>query len=156
MAAQDQIRHLFEYRENGRLYWRNPPAKGPRKAGDIAGGPCGSRGSWMIRFDYRPWKASRAIWTYHNGDIPDGLVIDHINRDCTDDRIENLRVCTLGENALNRTSGINCKVGRKGISPGRNGRYRVSVSREYPTIEAAIEARNRVALALHGDHAHLD
>ena len=32
------------------------------------------------------------VWTKHNGSIPSGMVIHHINGNCADDRIENLEM----------------------------------------------------------------
>ena len=43
------------------------------------------------------WPLSRIIWKYHYGVEPKG-VIDHINGDSTDNRIENLQDVTQGEN----------------------------------------------------------
>ena len=43
----------------------------------------------------------RFIWECHNGLIPNGLVIDHINRDKLDNRLDNLRAVTPRENTLN-------------------------------------------------------
>jgi hypothetical protein len=40
----------------------------------------------------------RAIYIFHNGEIPKGLEIDHINKDKMDDRIENLRLVTRSQN----------------------------------------------------------
>lgn len=34
------------------------------------------------------------VWEHANGPIPDGLVVHHINHDCTDDRLENLKLMT--------------------------------------------------------------
>jgi hypothetical protein len=47
-------------------------------------------------------KAHRFVWEYFNGPIPDGLQIDHINRDKTDNRLVNLRAVSASENMRNR------------------------------------------------------
>jgi hypothetical protein len=44
-----------------------------------------------------------------------GMVIDHINRDKMDNRLENLRVITQKENSYNRTKNINSTNSYKGI-----------------------------------------
>ena len=41
------------------------------------------------------------IWECENGKIPDGYVIDHINRNKQDNRIENLRAVPNGVNVMN-------------------------------------------------------
>jgi len=46
---------------------------------------------------------SRFIWAWFHGEWHKGEV-DHINRNKTDDRIENLRVITHSENNINRDS----------------------------------------------------
>jgi len=43
----------------------------------------------------------RIVWETFNGDIPTGYEIDHINTIKTDNKLENLRVCTKSENMLN-------------------------------------------------------
>lgn len=61
----------------------------------------------------RVWRnVHRVVWEVHNGPVPEGLEIDHINRDKTDNRISNLRAVTHAANMKNidkpvgRASGI--------------------------------------------------
>lgn len=44
-------------------------------------------------------RVHRIIWISQNGILPDGYVIDHINNDKMDNRIENLQLLTPGENS---------------------------------------------------------
>src|SRR4051794_35927015 len=47
---------------------------------------------------------------------PNNLVVDHINRDPSDNRRENLRCVTRRQNTLNRRLNSNNKSGYKGVS----------------------------------------
>lgn len=49
-------------------------------------------------------RGHRIIWWFCNGEIPEGLQIDHKNRVRNDNRIDNLRVVTQEENNQNRRS----------------------------------------------------
>lgn len=54
----------------------------------------------------------RIIWEMHHGPIPDGMVIDHIDGDSWNNKIENLRVCTQKQNTFNNVrSGRNYPKG---------------------------------------------
>lgn len=60
-----------------------------------------------------------------------GFVVDHINGNPLDNRRENLRVCSQGENARNRTAFKHNKSGYKGVcldSYGRTWRAQLCVS----------------------------
>jgi uncharacterized gene 3.8 protein len=55
------------------------------------------------------------VWTEANGPVPKGMVIDHINGDKHDNRLENLRACTVAQNIANSKMRSNNKSGVKGI-----------------------------------------
>jgi DNA-cytosine methyltransferase len=47
-------------------------------------------------------RAHQIMWFIHEGKIPQGLCIDHINRDKQDNRLSNLRLVTYQENSINK------------------------------------------------------
>jgi hypothetical protein len=53
--------------------------------------------------EFRQAIVSRQIWIWHHGDIPDGLLVDHIDRNPFNNRIENLRLAHPVQNQWNRT-----------------------------------------------------
>lgn len=96
-----ELQELFNY-NNGRLYWKIRSAR-CIQIGDMAGYL--SKGGYRCIKIYRKlYLEHRLIWIYYNGDIPDGMQIDHINRIRDDNRIENLRLVTPQENNFNSSS----------------------------------------------------
>jgi hypothetical protein len=72
----------------------------------------------------------REIWEHHNGPIPDGLEIDHINGNKLDNRIENLRLCTSRQNNFNRRKMETSNY--KGVSWHRgNKRWRATIQEHH-------------------------
>lgn len=49
-----------------------------------------------------PRMAHAIVWELHNGAIPDGLEVDHIDGNPSNDLIENLRLATCELQAFNR------------------------------------------------------
>ena len=91
---------LFEYRD-GKLYnkiHRNPRAPIGAEAGCLSS----YDGYYKLGMNKKSVQLHRVIWEMHNGTIPNGLEIDHINRDRADNRIENLRAVTRSVNQHNK------------------------------------------------------
>lgn len=91
--------------------------------------------------------------------------VDHINGNPSDNRIENLRLATHGQNLMNRGRPINNTTGYKNIYlDKKSGKYYVQIGFEGKTynfgyhskIEDAIESRNKALKKLHGEFAKLD
>lgn len=60
-------------------------------------------------------QGSRAAWAIHHGKWPAG-VIDHIDGDCTNDRIDNLRDVTISENNRNQRISSRNTSGKVGVT----------------------------------------
>lgn len=76
-------------------------------------------------------------------DCPDGMEVDHINHDKTDNRKSNLRVCTRRQNSFNKKAISN--TGEYGISFSK-GYYHIQVDKKYCGItkdfQEAVRIRN--------------
>lgn len=57
-----------------------------------------------VRKDGKEYRAHRLIWEMLKGPIPEGLLIDHIDGDTLNNRIENLRLATRQQNNANSVS----------------------------------------------------
>ncbi len=91
--------------------------------------------------------------------VPKGYVVDHINRNRLDNRVENLRVCTIAENNYNRTKPKNGNNTYKGVQETANG-WRASISKEgqtytmnAPTEIQAAKLYDIMAEEIHGEYA---
>ena len=71
---------------------------------------------WKVKFNNKSIAVHRIIWTLFNGDAPDGFIIDHIDGDSTNNRIENLRCITQAENCRNKNKSSNNTSGATGIT----------------------------------------
>ncbi len=72
-------------------------------------------GYLQIQIDGKSFLVHRLIYEHVHGPIPDGMVIDHINRDKKDNRIENLRLATISTNSHNSSLRKDSTTGVKGV-----------------------------------------
>lgn len=72
------------------------------KVGDVAGSR-NPEGYWVItRHGNRVYRAHNVVWELHNGQIPEGMTVDHVDRNPSNNRIENLRLKTPSGQCHNR------------------------------------------------------
>lgn len=103
--------NYFEYKD-GKLFWK--VHRYARKVGTVAGSKH-SGGYWQIWCNGTTVLAHRVIWEMHNGPIPSGMEIDHINRVKTDNQIENLRLVSSVVNHRNMPRNANNTSGTTGV-----------------------------------------
>jgi hypothetical protein len=111
MITQELLHELFEYRE-GALYWKSDRARGKIKAGSKAG-HLEPRGYTVIELNGIRYKAHRLIFMMFNGYMP--YQVDHEDNDPSNNKIENLRAASHGENQNNRPLQKNNTSGVKGV-----------------------------------------
>jgi hypothetical protein len=109
-----RLRELFEADfEKGILYRRTSVRGGRGGKGAVAGCAQKRTGRKMVTVDGTSYCVSRIIWMLHTGRDPGNQYIDHINGDPSDDRLENLRMVSPGENIINR--GTRTQTGIRGV-----------------------------------------
>jgi hypothetical protein len=155
LPPQNVLHALLDYSPTtGVFTWRK--SNGTAAAGREAG--------WLHKAGYvyiglggRNYKAHRLAWMYVYGVDPAGL-LDHRDRDKTNNRIANLREVTDGQNNQNKQVYRNNASGHKGIGwYARRNAWRVRIQHEgavhligfFKDIPSAIAARKAAEQALH-------
>lgn len=115
---------VFEYKEDGFLYWKESELKRShfrnispdRKAGCVGKGKNNKAFYIEIRYLDKIHRAHKIVWEMHNGKIPNGMQIDHIDGNGTNNKLENLRLVTCAENLKNKSRYANNTSGCVGVS----------------------------------------
>jgi hypothetical protein len=119
---------LFAYRD-GLLYWKSP---GSGRQLDWPAGSVRQDGYHAINVGKKKYRAHRIIWEMYNGAIPEGLVVDHIEADPGNNRIENLRPASVARN--NTRSFSNSRHGWKGVQARANGKFQAVLQLGHVTL----------------------
>jgi len=112
MITQKRVKELFDYDDaSGNLIFKE--SRGSVKKGKIAG--TNKDGYLVVRVDKVLYRVHRLIWLYTQGYMPN--VIDHINHNKKDNRLNNLRDVTVRENTKNISQRLDNTTGITGVSP---------------------------------------
>jgi hypothetical protein len=111
----------------------------------------------QVRINGSMHRVHRIIWLWVYGEIPKGMVIDHVNGDKHDNRLANLRLASRKQNNQNR---VPTRRGYKGISK-RRGKWAAYISEDnrtvcigvYNTPEEAARAYDEEAVKRFGQFA---
>jgi len=154
-ARMMRIRELFSYRD-GDLFWLKPTSNRVR-LGAVAGS-LDTKGYKTLGYDNRVRMLHRVIWDYHFV-CCEGFLVDHIDRNTLNNRIENLRLCSYAQNAFNSKSHTDSVVPFKGVTKMPNGKFRAQIRVHgvrshlgvFLTAESAHLAYEARARELHGE-----
>lgn len=158
MLTQTLLNELFTY-SDGNIYWK-VQANNRIKVGDLVKAEDGL-GYLRVSVFGKRYKAHSIIYCMHHGYIP--KMIDHINRNTRDNRIENLRECAVDTNAMNSKKRSDNTSGYKNVMwiKDKNKwivRFTLKGKQHtfgmYDNIEDAAEVANEVRKELHGEFAN--
>ena len=154
---QDIVQELFNY-VDGNLYWRETRTN--VVAGSLAGSPNGGKGHFSVQIENELYRLHNLIWIYFNGDIPEGMVIDHRDNNGGNNAIGNLRLATNSQNSFNSKKRKETSSTYKGVHWNKQSKsWRASIRVDgkvkcignYSTEHAAHLAWCDVAKELHGE-----
>lgn len=122
--SQEMLQEWFSY-EDGQLFWKI--SRGRAKSGDRTGtvGTSKDHRSYVkVRIKGRQYLLHRLVWVFFYGDLLEGMVVDHIDGNTLNNKVENLRMCTVSQNGQNIHRGRGDYSSLKGISfSKKQGKY---------------------------------
>jgi hypothetical protein len=160
--SQERIREVFDYDPNsGTFTWRKRTSNRV-SVGDVAGVRAKNGYTYIAIDDFR-LLAHRVVWFYVYGEWPENQ-IDHINRDRSDNRLVNLRLASVSDNACNGVIRSTNTSGFRGVSLDKRKTKKkwiaqiVKDGKQYglgyfATKEEAYDAYREAARKLHGAFA---
>lgn len=93
-----------------------------RKVGDTAGNISFTKSARKLTIDGKSYALHRIVWLLNNGSFDNTMVIDHIDGDCNNNQISNLRLITQKQNMRNKAAsgkslvvGVNLIFNRQGL-----------------------------------------
>lgn len=112
------ILEIFYYLD-GNLYWKNN--RGPNNCKDKKAGSIKKNKYVNISLNKKMYLAHRLIFLMHYGYLP--KIIDHIDGNPSNNKIENLREANQQQNSLN------CKISKKNTSGVKNVRFNKKIKK---------------------------
>ena len=149
VVTQVYLKDTFDYDQNGFL---------TKKDGGMVKLYRNDKGYDLMHLMGRLCRLHRLVFLYHHGYMP--KMIDHINQNRADNRVENLRECTNQQNMANTTAYSTNKLGVKGVRRHK-GKFQANITvnyksyclGSYETVELAKECYDLAASMAFGEFA---
>ena len=162
--SQEEINKVLVYKD-GDLIWRERGnGKFDKQFAGKKAGSLHSKGYWVVRFNqFGAVMAHLIVWTMHNGEIPKGMDIDHIDGDKLNNKIDNLRLATRSQNFCNIGLRSNNKSGHKNVFWSKQSKkWRVDINfnkkiiirRDFDDLEIACLVASEFRDKFHGQFAN--
>lgn len=161
----EYVRKLIGYDPtSGILTWLE--SKGRAIVGQVAGAKQTSRGKTYIqvKIDRSYYKGHQLAWVLYYGIWP-MFDLDHIDGDGTNNRVDNLRPCSMAQNKANSRRYKNNKSGHKGVFWKKDSKnWSVSIQKNgvrrhlgrFSSYDDAVAAYTNEAKALYGEFARAE
>jgi len=155
----DTLKNEVKYNEITGLFTWLINKKGPIKIGMTAGAKR-KDGYISIRINGEDYLAHRLAWLIYYGELSEKYQIDHINLCRSDNRIQNLRIASHGENSINTNAKSHNVSGLKGAHyhiKRKKYRSRITINGKqkwlgyFDTAEEAHAAYCKASIDLHGE-----
>lgn len=158
--TQKALNEIFEYKD-GELYWKIHANSKNASIGDKSGGLNKSLNRWVITYKNEKMYRSVIVFVMLNGYKPP--IVDHIDRNTLNDKIENLRASTKQLNAMNSIQEVGKEVAYKGVRR-KGDSYNSSIYvgdhsvflGVFSTPEDAAIAYDKAALEYFGEYAYVN
>lgn len=121
MTKQIRLSDLLAYDESCASGLRWIANTGRSKSGKPAGTLNRKCGYYYVGVGGKRLLAHRIVWALHHGECAEGMDIDHVDMNGSNNRIENLRLASRAENHRNRKVRPDNKSGVKGLSMHPSG-----------------------------------
>lgn len=136
MITQKLLKELFKYHTESGLMTRKTTPANNALVGSPVGGVNG-KGYLQAKIHGKSYLVHRLIFLYHHGYLPE--FIDHSDCDPLNNKIDNLRECTRGQNNRNSRLRSDSTTGIKGVSWSKRDKvWRASIRFENQVFNLGI------------------
>lgn len=124
-----EILNKVYYDETSETFLRWKEGTGlARKENYVAGHLCETSGYSFVTYENKRFPVHNIVWVIFNGEISDGMIVDHVDCIRNNNSISNLRLATISQNNMNKGVRSDSSTGTKGLS------WHISENRWYGSV----------------------